>query len=69
MHLNICGFQPFEPAAAQHTASLPRWMANPTSVPHQTVAAGPIGLTAPNNACMIALVFVDFLYYFLLSCF
>ncbi|XP_050103715.1 topless-related protein 4-like isoform X2 [Malus sylvestris] len=35
--------------AAPPSASLPGWMANPYSAPHQTVSSGPIGLTVPNN--------------------
>lgn len=43
---------PFQtaPAPAPLTASLGGWMVNPSSVPHQAVSAGPIGITAPNNA-------------------
>nr|XP_048324679.1 topless-related protein 4 [Ziziphus jujuba var. spinosa] len=41
---------PFQPAPAAITASLAGWMANPSSVPHQSVPVGPIGLTAPGNA-------------------
>ena len=46
--------QPFQPAAAPApaplTASLAGWMANPSSVAHQAVSAGPIGLSASSNA-------------------
>ncbi|XP_034207498.1 topless-related protein 4-like isoform X4 [Prunus dulcis] len=38
---------PFQPPL---TTSLSGWTANPSSVPHQTVSAGPRGLTVPNNA-------------------
>ncbi|GMY34068.1 WD40 domain-containing protein [Fagus crenata] len=41
---------PFQPAQAPLTTSLAGWMANPSSVPHQTVSVGPIGLTASSNA-------------------
>ncbi|KAL6972859.1 Topless-related protein 4 [Sarracenia purpurea var. burkii] len=40
---------PFQPAPAPLTASLGGWM-HPSSVPHQAISAGPIGLTLPNNA-------------------
>uniref|UniRef100_A0A5B7B7A1 Putative topless-related protein 4 isoform X2 n=1 Tax=Davidia involucrata TaxID=16924 RepID=A0A5B7B7A1_DAVIN len=52
----VGGFPPlsahglFQASPAPLTASLGGWMANPSSVPHQPVTAGPIGLTAPNNA-------------------
>ncbi|XP_057459402.1 topless-related protein 4-like isoform X2 [Actinidia eriantha] len=42
-------FQP-APAPAPLGTSLGSWMVNPSSVPHQVVSAGPIGITAPNNA-------------------
>ncbi|BFG24685.1 hypothetical protein CerSpe_109590 [Prunus speciosa] len=42
--------KPFQPARAPLTTSLSGWTANPSSVPHQTVSAGPRGLTVPNNA-------------------
>lgn len=42
--------QPFQHAPAPLTNSLAGWMANPTSVPHQAVSIGPMGLTPPNNA-------------------
>ncbi|XVF74749.1 hypothetical protein PTKIN_Ptkin13bG0136600 [Pterospermum kingtungense] len=45
---------PFQPAAAPGpaplTASLAGWMANPSSVAHQAVSAGPIGLSPSSNA-------------------
>ncbi|XP_022721208.1 topless-related protein 4-like isoform X2 [Durio zibethinus] len=45
---------PFQPAAAPApaplTASLLGWMANPSSVAHQSLSAGPIGLSASSNA-------------------
>ncbi|XVF24781.1 hypothetical protein REPUB_Repub13aG0157100 [Reevesia pubescens] len=45
---------PFQPAAAPAlaplTASLAGWMANPSSVAHQAVPAGPIGLSVSGNA-------------------
>ncbi|XP_057969141.1 topless-related protein 4-like isoform X2 [Malania oleifera] len=40
---------PFQSAPAL-TASLAGWMTNSSSVPHQAVSVGPIGLNAPNNA-------------------
>ncbi|GKV35880.1 hypothetical protein SLEP1_g44084 [Rubroshorea leprosula] len=44
-------FQPAPaPAPAPLTASLAGWMANPSSMPHQTVSAGPIGLSPSSNA-------------------
>lgn len=45
-------FQP-APAPAQLTASLAGWMANPSSMPHQTMSVGPIGLSASSNAAMV----------------
>ncbi|KAJ9692695.1 hypothetical protein PVL29_011670 [Vitis rotundifolia] len=45
---------PFQPAPAPAptplTPPLAGWMTNPASVPHQTVSAGPLGLTVPSNA-------------------
>lgn len=41
---------PFQPQPAPLTASLAGWMANPSSVPHQAVTAGPIGLTPSSSA-------------------
>ncbi|XWS19102.1 hypothetical protein CRYUN_Cryun32bG0102400 [Craigia yunnanensis] len=38
------------PAPAPLTASLAGWMANPSSVAHQAVSVGPIGLSASSNA-------------------
>ena len=49
-YLDAYLFQPFQPAQAPLTTSLAGWMANPSSVPHQTVSVGPIGLTASSNA-------------------
>ncbi|GAV81493.1 WD40 domain-containing protein [Cephalotus follicularis] len=56
----IGGFQPLgahgpfqpapSPAPTPLTASLAGWMATPSSVTHQNVSVGPIGLSAPNNA-------------------
>ncbi|XP_020537820.1 topless-related protein 4 isoform X2 [Jatropha curcas] len=45
---------PFQatPAAALPT-SLAGWMANPSAVPHPSASAGPVGLSAPNNAAAI----------------
>lgn len=52
--IHLLSIQPFQPAAvpapAPLTASLAGWMANPSSVPHQAVSAGPIGLSASSNA-------------------
>ncbi|KAH6832337.1 WUS-interacting protein 2 [Perilla frutescens var. hirtella] len=44
------GPQPFQHAPAPLTASLAGWMANPSSIPHQAISVGPMGLTPPNNA-------------------
>ncbi|KAK6248367.1 hypothetical protein QUC31_019932 [Theobroma cacao] len=44
---------PFQPTPAALPTSLAGWMANPTPVPHPAASAGPIGLTAPNNAAAI----------------
>ncbi|XP_017645632.1 topless-related protein 4-like isoform X1 [Gossypium arboreum] len=44
---------PFQPTPAALPTSLAGWMANPTPVPHPVASAGPIGLTAPNNAAAI----------------
>ncbi|XP_059643467.1 topless-related protein 4-like isoform X2 [Cornus florida] len=42
---------PFQSSPAPPlTASLGGWMANTSSLPHQPVTAGPIGLATPNNA-------------------
>ncbi|KAL3840982.1 hypothetical protein ACJIZ3_025573 [Penstemon smallii] len=46
---------PFQHAPAPMTASLAGWMASPSSVQHQPVSAGPIGLTPPHNAGPIGL--------------
>ncbi|KAK3025864.1 hypothetical protein RJ639_042293, partial [Escallonia herrerae] len=43
---------PFQPAPTLST-SLAGWMANPSSVPHPSASAGPIGFTAPNNAALL----------------
>ena len=42
--------QPFQPAPAALPSSLAGWMANPSTVPHPSASAGPMGLAAPNNA-------------------
>ncbi|XP_022730861.1 topless-related protein 4-like isoform X2 [Durio zibethinus] len=44
---------PFQPTPAALPTSITGWMANPTPVPHPVASAGPIGLTAPNNAAAI----------------
>ncbi|OAY31471.1 topless-related protein 4 isoform X2 [Manihot esculenta] len=44
---------PFQPAPAALPTSLAGWMANPTPVPHPSASAGPIGLSAPNNAAIV----------------
>lgn len=41
---------PFQTSPASITASLGGWMANPSTMPHQGIPGGPIGLSAPNNA-------------------
>ncbi|XP_062155997.1 topless-related protein 4 isoform X2 [Alnus glutinosa] len=41
---------PFQPPQGSLTTSLAGWMVNPSSVPHQTVSVGPIGLTVSSNA-------------------
>ncbi|KAL0441640.1 UNVERIFIED_CONTAM: Topless-related protein 4 [Sesamum radiatum] len=46
----IGGPTPFQHAPAPLTNSLAGWMANPSSVPHQAVSVGPMGLTPPNHA-------------------
>ncbi|KAM7480337.1 hypothetical protein LguiA_028550 [Lonicera macranthoides] len=57
----VGGFQPLgahgvspapgpAPGPASLTASLGGWMANPSSVPHQAISGGPLGLSASNNA-------------------
>ncbi|XP_030954605.1 topless-related protein 4-like [Quercus lobata] len=43
---------PFQPTQAALPTSLAGWMANPSSVPHPSASAGPIGLAAANNAAM-----------------
>lgn len=42
--------QPFQPTPAALPTSLAGWMANPSPVPHPSPSAGPIALTAANNA-------------------
>lgn len=44
---------PFQAAPAGFTAPLAGWMANPSSVAHQTLSGGPMGLTAPSSAASI----------------
>ncbi|GLT27833.1 hypothetical protein SLA2020_028040 [Shorea laevis] len=44
---------PFQPAPAALPTSLAGWMANTTPVPHPSASAGPIGLTAANNAAAV----------------
>ena len=52
--IHLLFIQPFQsapaPAPAPLTASLAGWMANPSSVAHQAVSVGPIGLSASSNA-------------------
>lgn len=44
------GPPPYQHASAPMPNSLAGWMANPSSVPHQSLSVGPMGLTPPNNA-------------------
>ncbi|KAJ7956726.1 Topless-related protein [Quillaja saponaria] len=44
---------PFQPAPSAIPTSLAGWMANPSPVPHPSPSAGPIGLTAANNAAIL----------------
>ncbi|EEF35191.1 WD-repeat protein, putative [Ricinus communis] len=44
---------PFQPTPAALPTSLAGWMANSSAVPHPSASAGPIGLSAPNNAAII----------------
>ncbi|KAH9761710.1 Topless-related protein 4 [Citrus sinensis] len=44
---------PFQPTPAALPTSLAGWMANPSPVPHPSPSAGPIALTAANNAAAI----------------
>ncbi|KAK4760355.1 hypothetical protein SAY87_005248 [Trapa incisa] len=44
---------PFQPAPAALPTSIAGWMANPPTVPHPLVSAGPIGLAIPNNAVIL----------------
>ncbi|XP_057996293.1 topless-related protein 4 isoform X2 [Hevea brasiliensis] len=44
---------PFQPGPAALPTSLTGWMANPAPVPHPSASAGPIGLSAPNNAAIL----------------
>lgn len=46
----LAAHAPFPPAPAALPTSLAGWMANPSPVPHPSASAGPIGLTAQNNA-------------------
>ncbi|KAL2463066.1 Topless-related protein 4 [Forsythia ovata] len=48
--LPIGGPGPFQHAPVPLTASLGGWMANPSSVPHQAVSVGPMGLIPPSNS-------------------
>ncbi|KAK2974417.1 hypothetical protein RJ640_021273 [Escallonia rubra] len=41
---------PFQAAPAPLNTSLGGWMTNPSSVPHQAISGGPIGVTAPNGS-------------------
>lgn len=49
----LAAHAPFPPAPAALPTSLAGWMANPSPVPHPSASAGPIGLTAQNNAALI----------------
>lgn len=49
-HSEHFSWQPFQPTPAALPTSLAGWMANPSTVPHPSASAGPIGLAAPNNA-------------------
>ncbi|KAK2996120.1 hypothetical protein RJ639_029420, partial [Escallonia herrerae] len=42
--------KPFQAAPSPLNTSLGGWMANPSSVPHQAISGGAIGVTAPNGA-------------------
>uniref|UniRef100_A0A2P2LW21 CTLH domain-containing protein n=1 Tax=Rhizophora mucronata TaxID=61149 RepID=A0A2P2LW21_RHIMU len=44
---------PFQPTPAALPTSLAGWMANPSPVPHPSASAGPMGLTASNNAAVL----------------
>ncbi|KAG7021233.1 Topless-related protein 4 [Cucurbita argyrosperma subsp. argyrosperma] len=44
---------PFQPTPAALPTSLAGWMGNPSSVPHPSASAGPIGLNAANNAAIL----------------
>ncbi|KAJ9163078.1 hypothetical protein P3X46_022790 [Hevea brasiliensis] len=44
---------PFQPTPSALPTSLAGWMANPAPVPHPSASAGPIGLSAPNNAAIL----------------
>ncbi|XP_057967395.1 topless-related protein 4-like isoform X2 [Malania oleifera] len=44
---------PFQPAPAPMPTPLAGWISNPSPVPHPGASAGPIGLTAPNNAAIL----------------
>ncbi|XP_021616763.1 topless-related protein 4 isoform X2 [Manihot esculenta] len=44
---------PFQSTPAALPTSLAGWMANPTPVPHLSASAGPIGISAPNNAAIL----------------
>ncbi|KAG8379818.1 hypothetical protein BUALT_Bualt07G0129000 [Buddleja alternifolia] len=47
------GPSPFQHSAAPLTNSLAGWMASPSSVPHQAISVGPMGLTPPNNPVFV----------------
>lgn len=44
---------PFQPTPAALPTTIAGWMANPSPVPHPSASAGPIGLTAANNAAIL----------------
>ncbi|XP_055960299.1 topless-related protein 4-like isoform X2 [Mercurialis annua] len=44
---------PFQPNPAALSTSLAGWMANSSPVPHPSASAGPIGLSAANNAAIL----------------
>ncbi|XP_044471816.1 topless-related protein 4-like [Mangifera indica] len=49
----LSAHSPFQPAPATLPTSLAGWMAVTSPVPHPSVSAAPIGLTAPNNAAAL----------------
>ncbi|KAK9060713.1 hypothetical protein SSX86_021419 [Deinandra increscens subsp. villosa] len=44
---------PFQPAPSTLSTSLAGWMANPSTVPHPSASAGPLGFNPPSNSAIL----------------